>query len=276
MGVQDVHTAFTALGAVFSGVAALAAVMVARWQTTFGRLVAQESVRTQAAVERELRIEAQRCEAWTAFLRASDAFADAVWRLGEMEPRSRAETLRARSEALTESCSGLRVLGPDEVVQHADAVRERCARMERYALRRAEVRHALLALRRGWCPGNAEYCEDDAHNRAWVAHEMLEGWGDRDEDDRPDDLDFLEYLIRGSGVLTGNGAPTASDTLTEDDLHRLLAVARTPVSWDLLAAEDRWLRPRTGFYEERGAFISSIRDFLADSGRADTGGVGRG
>ncbi|GGS14128.1 hypothetical protein GCM10010252_61950 [Streptomyces aureoverticillatus] len=271
VGVQDVHTACTALGAVFSGVAALAAVVVARRQTTFGRLVALESVRSQAAVERELRLEAQRCEAWTAFLRASDAFADAVWRLGEVEPQSRAEALRARSETLTQACSGLRVLGPDGVVQHAEAVRERCSRMERYAVRRAVVRSALHALMRRWCPGNAEHCEDDAHICAWLAYEMLEGWGDRDEDDRPDDLDFLEYLIRESGVLTGNGAPTDSDALTEEDLQRLLAVARTPVSWNLLSAEDHWVRPRTGFYEERGAFITSIRDFLADGGRAGAG-----
>lgn len=268
------HTAFTALGAVFSGVAALAAVMVARWQTTFGRGVALESVRSQAAVERELRLEAQRCEAWTVFLRASDAFADAVWRLGEVAPPSRAQELRARSEELTLACSGLRVLGPDGVVEHAEAVRERCSSMERYAVRRAVVRSALRALRKRWCPGNAEHCEDDAHICAWLAFDMLEGWGNRDEDDRLEDLDFLEYLIRESGVLTGTGAHPDGDTLTEDDLQRLLAVARTPVSWDLLAAEDHWLRPRTGFYEERGAFIASIRDFLAGGGCEGNDGRG--
>ncbi|WP_405651934.1 hypothetical protein [Streptomyces sp. RK9] len=271
MGVQNVHTALTALGAAFSGVAALAAVMVARWQTVFGRRVALESVGSQAAVERELRLEAQRCEAWTVFLRASDAFADVVWRLGEIEARSRAEVLRSRSEALTEACAGLRVLGPECVVRHAEAVRERCARMERYAARRAVVRSALRALERRWCPGNAEWCEDDAHGCAFVAHDMLERWGDRDGDERPDDLDFLEYLIRGSGVLADDGAPVESGVLTEDDLRRLLAVAGNPVSWDHLAAEDRWLRPRTGFDEERGAFVAAVRDFLADGGRAGAG-----
>ncbi|MFD0417411.1 hypothetical protein [Streptomyces sp. NPDC127108] len=271
MGVQDVHTALTALGAAFSGVAALAAVVVARWQPVFGRRVALESMGSQAAVERELRLEAQRCEAWTVFLRASDAFADAVWRLGEIDARSRTETLRSRSEALTEACSGLRVLGPECVVRHAEAVRERCARMERYAARRAVVRSALRALERRWCPGNAEWCEDDAHGCAFVAHDLLEGWGERDEDDRPDDLDFLEYLIRESGVLADDGAPVESGVLTEDDLRLLLAVAGDPVSWNYLVAEDRWLRPRTGFDEERDAFIASARAFLAEGGRAGAG-----
>ncbi|MBJ3809760.1 hypothetical protein [Streptomyces flavofungini] len=271
MGVQNVHTALTALGAVFSGVAALAAVVVARWQPEFGRRVALESLGSHAAVERELRLEAQRCEAWTAFLRTSDAFADVVWRLGELDARSRPEALRTRSEALTQACSGLRVLGPECVVRHAEAVRERCARMERYAARRAVVRSALRALECRWCPGNAEWCEDDAHGCAFVAHDMLEGWGERDEDERPEDLDFLEYLIRQSGVLADDGAPAESGVLTEDDLRRLLAVAGNPVSWNYLAAEDRWLRPRTGFDEERGAFIDSVRAFLADSGRAGAG-----
>ncbi|GHC80581.1 hypothetical protein GCM10010349_63130 [Streptomyces flavofungini] len=265
------HTALTALGAVFSGVAALAAVVVARWQPEFGRRVALESLGSHAAVERELRLEAQRCEAWTAFLRTSDAFADVVWRLGELDARSRPEALRTRSEALTQACSGLRVLGPECVVRHAEAVRERCARMERYAARRAVVRSALRALECRWCPGNAEWCEDDAHGCAFVAHDMLEGWGERDEDERPEDLDFLEYLIRQSGVLADDGAPAESGVLTEDDLRRLLAVAGNPVSWNYLAAEDRWLRPRTGFDEERGAFIDSVRAFLADSGRAGAG-----
>ncbi|MFH8350093.1 hypothetical protein [Streptomyces sp. NPDC018045] len=68
---------------------------------------------------------------------------------------------------------------------------------------------------------------------------MLEGWDNRDLDDRPDDLDHMEYLIRESGVLAGNGAAAESGVLTEDDLHRLLAVARNPVSWNLLAAQRR-------------------------------------
>ncbi|WJV44631.1 hypothetical protein [Streptomyces flavofungini] len=271
MGVQDVHTALTALGAAFSGAAALAAVMVARWQTVFGRRVALESLRSQAAVERQLRLEAQRCEAWTVFLRASDAFTDVVWRLGEIDARSREEVLRSRSEALTEACSGLRVLGPECVVRHAEAVRERCARMERYAARRAVVRSALRALERRWCPGNAEWCEDEAHGCAFVAHDVLEKWADRDEGDRPDDLGFLEYLIRESGVLADDGAPVESGVLTEDDLRRLLAVAGNPVSWDHLVAEDRWLRPRTGYDEERGAFIASVRALSADGGESEAG-----
>ncbi len=267
------HTAFTALGAVFSGVAALAAVMVARWQTTFGRRLALESMSTQAAVERGLRLETERCEAWRAFLRASDAFDDAVWRLRELDPPSRTEELRARGEALTEACSELCVLGPDTVVRHAELLGERCGRMERYAVRRAVVRSALVALERRWCPGNAERCEErcggsDAHSCAWLAYVMLEGWGDRDDDERPDDLDYLEYLIRESGVLAGVGTPAESGVLTEEDLRQLLAVASNPVSWNLLSAEDRWLRPRTGYDEGRGAFISSVRAFLDATGGA--------
>jgi hypothetical protein len=173
-----------------------------------------------------------------------------MWTLAGVDPDSRAEVLRLRSDALTEACSVLNVLGPDRVVRHAEAIRERCSRMERYALKRAVVRSALLALEEGWCPGNAEHCRSDAHSCAWLAYELLEGWGDREEDERPDDLDFLEYLISESGALR------------EPDLARLLTVARSPVCWELLTADERWLKPRTGFPEERKAFTAAVRDHL--------------
>ncbi|MFE1828770.1 hypothetical protein [Streptomyces yangpuensis] len=276
MGIQDANTVVTALGAAFSGVAALAAVAVARWQTVFGRRLALESMNMQATVERKLRLEAQRCEAWTAFLGAADAFVDAMWRLGDVDPGFRAQELRSKRQLLVEACSGLRVLGPDAVVRHAERVVERCTRMERYAVGRAVVQSALNALERQWCPGNAERCEErcgdsDAHSCAWVAHVMLEGWGDRDEDDRPDDLDHLEYLIRESGVLADDSAATETGVLTEDDLRRLLAIARNPVSWNLLTAQDRWWRPRTGYDETRDAFVGSVRDFLGETGGAAAG-----
>ncbi|MFC9909602.1 hypothetical protein [Streptomyces sp. NPDC059862] len=230
--------------------AAVAAVMVARWQTMFARRVALETTHAQRAVERELRLEVQRSEAWTALLRAADGFVDVVWTLGDVAAECRVEVLRAGSEALTEACSGLRMLGPDRVVRHAEGMRERCSHMERYAVRRAVVCSALPALEEGWCPGNAEYCRSDAHVCAWLAYELLEGWGDREEDQRPDDLDFLKYLIREAGALN------------DSDLTRLLAVARSPVCWELLAAEDRWLQPRTGFHQERDAFTTAVRDHL--------------
>jgi hypothetical protein len=250
---QNIGAAFSALGAVLSGVAA---VMVARWQTTFARRVALEATYAQGAVEWEMRLEVQRSEAWTALLRAADAFVDGVWTLGDIAPEFRVEVLRVRSEALTQACSGLRMLGPDRVVRHAEGMRERCSHMERYAVRRAVVRSALLVLQEGWCPGNAEYCQSDAHSCAWLAYELLEGWGDREEDQRPDDLDFLEYLIRETGALN------------DPDLTRLLSVARSPVCWELLIAEDRWLQPRTGFYAERDAFTTAVRDHLEESAGA--------
>ncbi|MFD7064652.1 hypothetical protein [Streptomyces sp. NPDC059906] len=256
MDAQNIGAAFSALGAVLSGVAAVAAVMVARWQTTFARRVALEATYAQAAVERELRLEVQRGEAWTVFLRTADAFVDGVWRLGDIAPEFRVEVLRAKSEALAQACSGLRMLGPDRVVRYAEAMRERCSRMERYAVKRAVVRSALLALQEGWCPGDAECCQSDAHSSAWVAYELLEGWGDREEDQRPDELDFLEYLIREAGALN------------DPDLKRLLSVARSPVCWELLIAEDGWLQPRTGFYEERDAFTTAVRDHLEGSAGA--------
>ncbi|MEU2512025.1 hypothetical protein [Streptomyces syringium] len=105
---------------------------------------------------------------------------------------------------------------------------------------------------------------------AWFAHVMFEDWGGRDEDDRPDGLENLEYLIRESGVLAGDGAVAESGVLTEDNLRRFLDVARNPVSWDLLSA-DHWLRPRPGYDEGRGAFVSSVRAFLTETGEAATG-----
>lgn len=242
------YAAFSAAGAALSGAAAVAAVLVARWQTRFARRVALETTHAQRAVERELRLEAQRSEAWTAFLCAADAFAGAVWTLADVAPEHRAEELRRRSEVLTTACSALPMHGPDRVVRQAEALRERCARMEQYAVRRAVVRSALQALLEKWCPGNAEHCESDAHSSAWLAHVLLEGWGDREDDERPDDLAHLEDLIRESGALA------------DADLARLLAVARSPVCWELLAAEPRWLRPRTGYDEARDAFTAAVRD----------------
>lgn len=242
------YAAFSAAGVALSGSAAVAAVLVARWQTGFARRVALETTHAQRTAERELRREAQRSEAWTAFLCAADTFVGAVWTLADVAPEHRAEELRLRSEALTAACSALRMLGPEHVVRHAEAMRERCSRMERYAVRRAVVRSALQALYARWCPGNAEHCESDAHSCAWLAHEMLEGWGDREDDERPDDLGHLEFLIRESGALR------------DADLARLLALARSPVCWELLAAEPGWLRPRTGYDEARDAFTAAVRD----------------
>ncbi|MGW5733545.1 MULTISPECIES: hypothetical protein [Streptomyces] len=261
MDAQNIGTAFSALGAVLSGLAAVAAVMGTRWQTRFARRVALETTLAQGAVERELRLEVQRGEAWMMLLRTADAFVDAVWALGDIAPECRVEELRARSEALTQACSGLRVLGPERVVRHAEAMRERCSRMERYAVRRAVVRSALLELWEGCCPGNAEYCQAEAHSCAWLAYELLEGWGEREEDGRPNDLDFLEYLIRESGALK------------DPDLEQLLTVARSPVCWELLAADERWLKPRTGFYEERDAFTTAVRDHLEESAAVRTHAV---
>ncbi|MEU0724248.1 hypothetical protein [Streptomyces sp. NPDC006140] len=248
MDTEQVYAAFSAAGAALSGAAAVAAVLVARWQSGFARRVALETAHAQREVERELRLEARRSEAWTAFLCAADAFVGAVWTLADVAPERRAEELRLRSEALTTACSALRMPGPDHVVRHAEAMRERCARMEQYAVERAVVRSALQALLGKWCPGNAEHCASDAHTCAWLAHDMLESWGDREDDERPDDLGHLEYLIRQSGALDGA------------DLARLLAVARSPVCWELLAAGPRWLRPRTGYDEARDAFTAAVRE----------------
>ncbi|MEU6917114.1 hypothetical protein [Streptomyces olindensis] len=248
MDSEQVYAVFSAAGAALSGAAAVAAVMVSRWQSGFARRVALETARAQRVAERELRLEAQRSEAWTAFLCAADAFVGAVWTLADVAPERRAEELRVRSEALTTACSALRVPGPDRVVRHAEAMRECCARMERYAVQRAVVRSALQALLAKWCPGNAEHCESDAHSCAFLAHDMIEGWGDREDDERPDDLDHLQFLIKESGAL-----PDA-------DLARLLAVARSPVCWELLAADPRWLRPRTGYDEAREAFTEAVRE----------------
>ncbi|AYG78123.1 hypothetical protein DWB77_00230 [Streptomyces hundungensis] len=57
---------------------------------------------------------------------------------------------------------------------------------------------------------------------------------------------------------------------TEDDLRRLLAVARDPVSWDFVSAEERWFRPRTGYEAARSAFVRSARAFLDGTGEATT------
>lgn len=253
MEVQSIGVVFSTLGTVLSGAAAVAAVMVARWQIVFTRRVALEAASMQKAVERETRVEARRNEAWTALLRAADAFVDTVWALEHTAPEDRVGALRVKSEMLTEACAGLRVLGPDHVVRHAERMRELCSQMERYAVKRAVVRSAMVALEREWCPGNAEACQSDAHTCAWLAHGMLEGWGSRDGDQRPDDLEYLEYLIKETPALN------------DAELARLLVVARNPVCWDLLASEERWLRPRTGFYGAREAFTRAVCDHVDQS-----------
>lgn len=261
MDAENVSVAFSALGTVLSGAAAVAGALAVRWQTRFARGVALDTTRAQGTVQRAVHLDARRSEAWTAFLRAADAFTDAVRTLADIAAEQRADVLRARSEALTEACSPLRVLGPERVARHAESIRARCSQVERYAVQRAVVRRALRALEAGWCPGNAEHCRSDAHTCAWLAHDLLESWADREDDDRSADLDFLEYLIK------------ESNTLPDPDLALVLSVARSPVCWELLIAGEWWWEPRTGIPQEREAFAAAVGEYWEQAAGRCSGAI---
>ncbi|MEU9775261.1 hypothetical protein [Streptomyces sp. NPDC047968] len=239
-----------AVVAAASAAAALASVAVARSQVRTARRTALESIQVQYRGEQARRIE----DHGIALLRAADALVATAKSLPSIRYEERASLIQSRKEAFDASHAHVITLGSDTLAQHAEVLAAQCRDIASYALPRSVVQKAMRALEKGWCHGDAEHCSDDAHGAAAVAVELLEQWDKVEDADRPEQVEFLEYLLAMSAIGASD-----SGGLEQDDVRRLLALARHPVGWRYLAAEWRWRGAPAGFLRAREKYIVEIR-----------------
>ncbi|MFB6480492.1 hypothetical protein ACFCXF_27705 [Streptomyces virginiae] len=184
---------------------------------------AVQAARLHVRTGRERALESDRRTASTEFLRAADLLVRTVEELPTKPSDVRREVLDKRVTALIEARAAIAVLGPTGVSALAQDVLEQCMRLERLALRRAVLRSAVDALERHWCRRcNPEVCEDPHHNAAFVAWELLAGWGRLEDEERWEELDFLEWLLEESLAFTA------------DEVAQVLHVADSVAHWDEL------------------------------------------
>ncbi|MEU0402498.1 hypothetical protein ABZ318_20100 [Streptomyces sp. NPDC006197] len=178
------------------------------------------AARVQTRGELELRRQAALAETSAAFLRASDALARTVQQLPDLAPEERQDRIATHGMAVETALGPLELLGPPELLRHAKALRDFCRTLENLALDRAVLRSAIRALESGWCPFNAEICDNDHHGAAFVAWEFLLEWPGREDEERWRDRGLLEYCLH------------ESQCMTESDVVRVLAVVdRVPAAW---------------------------------------------
>lgn len=113
------------------------------------------------------------------------------------------------------------------------------------ALRRAVLRSAVSALEANWSPRDAELCEDPHHGSAFVAWELLARWGSLEDDERWEQLDFLQFVLQESRALT------------MEQIDQVLDMAKSVACWDLMMGG--WLRDPL---LER---FQAVRDEFADA-----------
>ncbi|WP_143660036.1 hypothetical protein [Streptomyces sp. WZ.A104] len=243
----------SAAAAAATALAALASVAVARSQVRTARKTTLEAIQVQHHGEQARRIE----DHGVALLHAANALVATAKGLPSVRYEECAALMQSRMEALEAAHAHVITLGPDTLVQRAEALTAQCRSIANYALPRSVVQKAIRALEQGWCHGDIERCTDAAHGDAWVASDLLERWEEVEDADRPDQLGFLEYLLTESAI-----GMSGIDGLTEDDVRRLLALARHPVAWSRLVAEWRWRRAPAGFLQAREEYIVEIRASL--------------
>ncbi|MEU3693196.1 hypothetical protein [Streptomyces narbonensis] len=175
-------------------------------------------VQTRGGIE--LRQQAALADTSAAFLQASDALARTVEQLPSLAPEERPAQLAAHGMAVETTLGPLELLAPPELLRHAKALREYCRTLEKLALDRAVLRSAVQALEAGWCPLNAEICDNDHHGAAFVAWQLLVEWRDREDEERWADRGLLEYCLQ------------ESQCMTESEIAGVLAVVdRVPGAW---------------------------------------------
>ncbi|MCY0931776.1 hypothetical protein OTB20_37465 [Streptomyces sp. H27-H1] len=211
---------------------------------------AVQAARLQGRAGREHALESDRRVACTEFLRAADLLVRTVRELPASPREVRKEALDRRVTAVIEARAGIAVLGLADVSSRAQDVLEQCLRLERLALRRAVLRSAIGALERHWCPRNPEVCEDPHHRAAFVAWDLLGGWGRLEDEDRWEELDFLEWVLKESHALTA------------DEVAQVLEVADSVVHWDELMGG--WIRDPLleRFQAVRDEFATAARGSL--------------
>lgn len=159
------------------------------------------AARVQRRGELELRRQAALADTSAAFLRASDALARTVEQLPGVVPEERPVQLAAHGMAVETALGPLELLAPPELLRHAKALREYCRTLEKVAVDRAVLRSAMRALEDGWCPHNAENCDNDHHGAPFVAWQFLMEWPDREDGERWADRGLLEYCLQESQCM---------------------------------------------------------------------------
>ncbi|WP_328541838.1 hypothetical protein OHT17_12020 [Streptomyces sp. NBC_00371] len=109
--------------------------------------------------------------------------------------------LEQKAAAVVEALSRVELLAPSAVAARARDVWAQCFTLERLALKRAVLRSAISKLEANWCPRNAERCQDSHHASAFVAWELLVDWGRLEDEERWENLDFLQYVLQDSRAL---------------------------------------------------------------------------
>ncbi|MBP2036262.1 hypothetical protein J2Z77_002053 [Streptomyces avidinii] len=169
---------------------------------------------------REQSLEDARRSAYAEFLSAADVLVRIITKLPEVPGPARRELLDQKATAVVQARAGVAVLGPPAVLGQAEEVAEQCARLEQLALRRAVLRSAISALEEAWCPRNAEFCQDPHHTSAYLAWELLDRWGRLEEEERWEELDFLEFCLQESHALDA------------EQVSQVLEVANSVACWD--------------------------------------------
>ncbi|MFE2145460.1 hypothetical protein ACFXA3_27615 [Streptomyces sp. NPDC059456] len=239
--------------------AADAAIAAGRHQADASLEVAHVQGRADGLTWHRTRIDSAAAE----FLRASDALIRTVKQLPGLAHEERHPLLFEHANAVGEAYPALELVAPADLLSSARALRLQCLRLERLAPDRAVLRAALAALEAEWCPGSAEvercpgnpeWCEDSAHNAAFVAWEFLTDWASKDEEDRWRDRDLLDHCLR------------ESMTMSAAQVEQTVALAnRCPAAWPELVGG--WVRDPLMERAEsaREAFVAAARAAIPDS-----------
>ncbi|MFI7100857.1 hypothetical protein ACIBK8_15980 [Streptomyces sp. NPDC050161] len=190
------------------------------------------------------------------FLRAVDALIRTVRRLPDIEHERRHLLLCERTEPVEKAYGPLELIVPAGLLPPTKELRAQCRHLEQLALDRAVLRSSLAALEDGWCPGNAETCEDPHHNSAFVAWEFLTGWANKEDEGRWRDRDLLDYCLRESRKLS------------DAQVDQTVALAdRCPAAWPQLVGG--WIRDPLMERAEsaREAFVAAARAMASDNTR---------
>ncbi|MGW7752931.1 hypothetical protein ACWGK6_15535 [Streptomyces violaceusniger] len=208
---------------------------------------AVEAVWRQGRNEHEQWIHNARSDAYSEFLRAADALARTVKRLPQVDYEHREELLAQRSMAVDEAYARVEVLGSPSVTAQAQHLRSHCHRLERTALRRAVLKSAVEALENESCWDNPEHCENQHHNSASVAWNLLVSWGRLEFEEQCEERGFLEFCLQGSGALS------------DEHIAQVLDVSKNTAGWDDLIGG--WSRDPLDerFQDARIEFVNAMR-----------------
>lgn len=211
-----------------------------------------EAVRQQGHNEREQWAHNARSHAYAEFLRAADALARTVRSLPEVDYEHRKELLAEKSMAVDETYAHVEALASPPVVAQAQHLRSHCHNLEKTALRRAVLKSAVSALDRWGCWDNPDHCEDQHHNSAYVAWDLLVGWGQLGLEEQCEERGFLEFCLKESRALS------------DEHVAQVLDVSKNAAGWDDLIGG--WSRDplHERFQDARIEFVKAMRNSTID------------